>query len=159
LIFTEKIDTIDQVIKEETMGERIVKSEEEWRTVLSPEVFRILRKKGTEKPFTGRYYEHHEKGIYVCAGCGNPLFSSESKFQSESGWPSFTKPISKERIQTEEDHSFGMVRIEVLCARCGGHLGHVFRDGPPPTGMRYCINSLSMNFEKATTEETNDSLE
>lgn len=135
------------------MAEKVEKDEVEWKKILSPEAFRILRKKGTEKPFTGRYHDHHEKGMYVCAGCGASLFSFDAKFKSGSGWPSFFKPISEEAIETAEDHAFGMVRIEILCARCGGHLGHVFKDGPPPTGLRYCINSLSLDFRKASDEE------
>jgi peptide-methionine (R)-S-oxide reductase len=137
------------------MVEKLEKDESEWEKMLSPEEFRILRKKGTERPFTGKYNDHYVKGIYLCKGCGNPLFSSETKFESSSGWPSFFKPISEEAIETEEDRAFGMVRIEVLCARCGGHLGHVFKDGPPPTGLRYCINSISLDFKDISTEETN----
>lgn len=136
--------------KGEEMVEKMEKDEAEWRKILSPEAFRILRKKGTEKPFTGKYYNHYEKGVYRCKGCGNALFGSETKFKSGSGWPSFHMPISEDKIKTEDDHAFGMVRIELLCAQCGGHLGHVFKDGPPPTGLRYCINSLSLDFEKAT---------
>ncbi len=135
------------------MAHKIQKTEAEWRKILSPEAFRILRKKGTEKPFTGKYGDHYEEGRYLCKGCGNPLFSSDTKFKSSSGWPSFYKPVADGAIETEEDHAFGMIRIEVLCARCGGHLGHVFKDGPPPTGLRYCINSLSLDFEKAATEQ------
>jgi peptide-methionine (R)-S-oxide reductase len=134
------------------MVEKLEKDESEWENILSPEEFRILRKKGTERPFTGKYNDYHLKGIYLCKGCRNPLFSSETKFKSTSGWPSFFKPVSEDAIETEEDHAFGMIRIEVLCARCSGHLGHVFKDGPPPTGLRYCINSLSLDFEKATTD-------
>lgn len=141
------------VMREATMKRKVQKDESEWREILSPEEFRILRKKGTEKPFSGKYYDHDKEGLYRCRGCGNPLFGSHSKFKSGSGWPSFYKPLDEAAIETDEDHSFGMVRIEVICARCGGHLGHVFKDGPPPTGLRYCINSLSLDFEKAATEE------
>lgn len=128
--------------------EKIIKSEEEWKKILSPEVYNILRKKGTERAFTGKYHNHKEKGIYVCAGCGNELFHSSAKFDSGTGWPSFYEPISEDRVETETDRSFFMIRTEVHCARCGGHLGHVFPDGPLPTGLRYCINSLALDFKK-----------
>jgi peptide-methionine (R)-S-oxide reductase len=128
---------------------KIVKSEEEWKKELSPEVFHIMREKGTENPFTGKYYKNKEKGTYLCAACGNLLFSSETKFESGSGWPSFYAPLEKGTIETEPDVSHGMVRTEVHCSRCGGHLGHVFNDGPPPTGLRYCVNSGSLDFQKA----------
>ena len=127
---------------------KIVKSEEEWKKELSPEVFHIMREKGTENPFTGKYYKNKEKGTYLCAACGNLLFSSETKFESGSGWPSFYAPLEKGSIETEPDESHGMVRTEVHCSRCGGHLGHMFNDGPPPTGLRYCINSASLDFQK-----------
>ncbi len=130
------------------MGERVVKSEEEWRRVLTPEQFRILRRKGTEPAFTGEYWNNKEKGIYFCAACGTALFRSETKFESGTGWPSFWEPISQERIRSEPDRSVFMRRTEVLCATCGGHLGHVFEDGPEPTGLRYCINSGALRFEK-----------
>ena len=132
--------------------EKVVKSEEEWRKSLTPEQFRILRKKGTEPAFTGAYWNTKEKGIYLCAGCGNELFSSEVKFGSETGWPSFWEPISPEKVQTAVDVSFFMRRIEVSCARCGGHLGHVFEDGPEPTGLRYCLNSLALKLIKHEEE-------
>ena len=127
---------------------KIVKSEEEWKKELSPEVFHIMREKGTENPFTGKYYKNKEKGTYLCAACGNLLFSSETKFESGSGWPSFYAPLEKGSIETGSDESHGMVRTEVHCSRCGGHLGHMFNDGPPPTGLRYCINSASLDFQK-----------
>ncbi|MBL7809816.1 MAG: peptide-methionine (R)-S-oxide reductase MsrB [Saprospiraceae bacterium] len=127
---------------------KINKSEEEWKNQLSEMAFHVLRKEGTERAFTGKLWDNHQKGTYVCAGCGLPLFSSETKFDSGTGWPSFYQPITKDCIADFEDNSHGMDRTEVECARCGGHQGHVFPDGPPPTGMRYCINSVSLNFVK-----------
>ena len=131
------------------MADQVEKSDAEWRQQLSPEQYRILRQKGTERAFTGEYWDHHEPGTFRCAGCGMPLFSSETKYDSGSGWPSFTAPVALENIQTEADASHGMRRTEALCARCGGHLGHVFPDGPGPTGQRYCINSLSLDLDEA----------
>mgnify|MGYP003902068115 CR=1 FL=1 len=113
----------------------------------------MLVKGETEPPFTGKYYNHKEKGMYVCAGCGNPLFSWEDKFESNTGWPSFTRPVEEEHVSKEPDFSFGMVRTEVRCSKCGGHLGHVFDDGPRPTGKRYCINSAALDFKKAENKE------
>ena len=124
------------------------RSDKEWKEILSKNEFQILRKKGTETPFSGKLLHNKEKGIYICAGCGNPLFRSDTKFDSGSGWPSFWDVISKDNISLKNDDSIGMNRIEVLCARCGGHLGHVFDDGPKPTKKRYCINSTSLNFKK-----------
>lgn len=126
----------------------VVKSEEEWKKELSPEAFFVLRKQGTERPFTGEYADNHEKGIYLCAGCDLPLFNSDTKFESGTGWPSFWQPIRKEHVIVGTDNSYGMVRDEVECARCHGHLGHVFDDGPKPTGLRYCMNSVSLKFVK-----------
>jgi peptide-methionine (R)-S-oxide reductase len=123
-----------------------MKSEAEWRREVTPEQYRVLRQKATERAFTGKYYDHHERGTYRCAGCGSPLFRSEDKFDSGSGWPSYTRPVEEGAVAREEDHSLGMVRTEVHCARCGGHLGHVFPDGPAPAGLRYCVNSVSLDF-------------
>jgi len=124
------------------------KSDEEWKRELPPEAYRVLRQKGTERAFTGQYWNHSEEGLYSCAGCGQALFASETKFDAGCGWPSFWEALDPERLELRKDFSHGMQRIEVLCSRCGGHLGHVFEDGPPPTGQRYCINSASLTFEK-----------
>jgi len=123
---------------------KVQRTEEEWRKQLTAEQFRVLRQKGTERAFTGAYWDSHDPAVYVCAGCGAPLFSSEAKFDSGTGWPSFTQPIAQGRVDSETDASHGMSRTEVTCARCGGHLGHVFDDGPRPTGLRFCINSASL---------------
>jgi peptide-methionine (R)-S-oxide reductase len=128
------------------MSEDVVKTKEEWKKLLTPEQFHVLREKGTERPFTGKYATSHEHGIYRCAGCGLDLYRSEDKYESGTGWPSFTQPIAKENIKTETDKSFFSTRTEVLCRRCGGHLGHVFDDGPKPTGLRYCMNSAALQF-------------
>jgi peptide-methionine (R)-S-oxide reductase len=125
----------------------LARSDAEWREILTPEQYRVLREKGTERPFTGAYYATKEPGTYVCAACGNALFSSKTKFESGTGWPSFWEPIAPESVATEEDRSLWMTRTEVNCARCGGHLGHVFDDGPAPTGQRYCMNSVSLKLE------------
>lgn len=127
------------------MSEKVIRSDEEWRKLLSPEQFRVLREKGTERAFTGAFCDSHDPALYLCAGCGNELFRSDEKFDSGSGWPSFFAPVSADRVQSEEDRSHGMTRTEVTCSRCGGHLGHVFPDGPKPTGLRYCINSAALN--------------
>ena len=134
--------------KEFTM-EKINKTEEEWKNELTEEQYRILREKGTERAFTGSLLENKESGTYECAACGNPLFSSDVKFDSGSGWPSFYDAINKEAVAFETDKSFGMVRTEAKCGKCGGHLGHIFPDGPQPTGQRYCMNSAALNFKKS----------
>ena len=129
-------------------AEKVVRSDAEWRTLLTQEQYQVLRQKGTERAFTGALTYNHDSGNYHCAGCGAPLFQSDAKFDSECGWPSFTIPTDSKAVNEHEDLSYGMRRIEVTCARCGGHLGHVFPDGPKPTGLRYCINSASLTFER-----------
>jgi peptide-methionine (R)-S-oxide reductase len=127
---------------------KIKRTNEEWKKILTPEQYHVLREQGTERPFTGKDWDNHEAGVFYCAGCNLELFSSETKFESGTGWPSFYKPIKEGVLAVGTDTSYGMVRDEVECARCGGHLGHVFNDGPKPTGLRYCMNSVSMNFVK-----------
>lgn len=130
-------------------------SEEEWKKILPEEVYHIARKKGTERPFTSPFETLKDTGTYYCAACGNPLFVSDTKFESGCGWPSFYQPISKTSIIYEEDNTLGMSRTEVMCGRCKSHLGHVFKDGPPPTGLRYCINGVVLDFKKAKAAEEN----
>jgi len=133
-----------------TSEKKISKTDEEWKKTLTPEQYKVCRNKDTERPFTGKYNDCKDKGVYKCSCCGNELFDSDTKFESGSGWPSFYKPISDENIKNESDASFGMVRKEVMCKKCGAHLGHVFDDGPQPTNLRYCINSVSLDLDKKT---------
>ncbi len=137
------------VVYDRSSNQKVQLSNEEWKKILSPDVYFIARQKGTERPWTSRFEGFKEKGTYYCAACGNPLFVSDTKFESGCGWPSFYEPISKSSILYAPDNSHGMRRTEVMCGRCEAHLGHVFDDGPPPTGLRYCINGVILDFEKA----------
>lgn len=140
----------DKVLKNSNMenADKVVKTDQEWKQILSPHQFEVLRNKGTERSFSGEYYLHKEKGVYACSACGQELFLSEAKFDSGCGWPSFYDVLNVSNVVYVEDTSHGMIRTEITCAKCGGHLGHVFDDGPLPTGLRYCINSVSMEFKK-----------
>jgi len=128
--------------------DKVTKTDEEWRKELTPEQYHVARQKGTEPAFTGKYWDNHEKGLYRCRCCGAELFQSDTKFESGTGWPSFYAPVDPDKVRTEEDTSYGMRRVEALCAQCDAHLGHVFPDGPKPSGLRYCMNSASLDFEK-----------
>jgi peptide-methionine (R)-S-oxide reductase len=136
------------------MDTRINRTEEEWRARLTPEQYEVLRLKGTERPFTGKYAFEKRDGLYRCAACGAELFASDTKFESGTGWPSFSEPVNRENVELVEDDSYGMRRTEVNCGRCGSHLGHVFDDGPAPTGQRYCMNSISLDFAEQEQEPT-----
>jgi len=135
------------------MADKVEKTDEEWKALLTPEQYAVARRKGTERAFTGKYYDFHDKGVYLCVCCGNELLTSDTKYDSGCGWPSFYAPLDEGKIVKEADRSYGMVRTEVMCSRCGAHLGHVFDDGPRPTGLRFCMNSASLDFTKKEPTE------
>jgi peptide-methionine (R)-S-oxide reductase len=135
------------------MAEKVIKTDEEWRKALTPEQYSVARKAGTEPAFTGKYWNNHDPGTFACVCCGEPLFSSETKFESGTGWPSFSQPLSKDSIAEHTDRTYGMARTEVRCARCDAHLGHVFPDGPRPSGMRYCMNSAALDLKPDQAKE------
>jgi peptide-methionine (R)-S-oxide reductase len=141
-------------LKEKSQMEKVEKTDEEWRAELTPEQYEVLRKHGTERAFTGAYWDSKEKGVYRCAACGAELFSSDTKIDTGTGWPSFYEPMEDEKVETDTDRSFFMKRTEVHCSNCGGHLGHVFEDGPNPTGLRYCINSCSLELDQEPSQES-----
>lgn len=147
--FSQNRNEINSTQKKEEQNLKNNKSDAEWKKILTPVQYDVLRKKGTERPFTGEYWNNFDKGVYKCAACGEILFKSDAKFDAGCGWPSFYEAIDNNKIEDKEDFALGVRRIEVMCKKCGGHLGHVFPDGPKPTGMRYCINSVSIKFEKS----------
>jgi peptide-methionine (R)-S-oxide reductase len=155
---TDSDTNTETAMTDETHGsdEKITRSNEEWKKILTPEEYHVLREEGTERAFSGEYWDEKRDGVYRCAGCGQVVFDSETKFDSGTGWPSFSEPADDDAIGTREDRSWFMTRTEVHCSRCGGHLGHVFDDGPQPTGLRYCINSVSLDFEKRADGGANE---